>query len=114
GAHAREDYPHRDDQNWLKRTLSFWRDENATLPNLEYEQLDVMKMELPPGWRGYGAKDYIDHSDTAKRQAEIDDIKKRMEGKSRFEIQEALMPFSDKLPANLRGRNERIDEPLKK
>ena len=24
-----------------------------------------MQMELPPGWRGYGAKDYVDHPDTA-------------------------------------------------
>jgi fumarate reductase flavoprotein subunit len=29
-----------------------------------------MKMELPPGWRGYGAKDHIDHPDTARRVAE--------------------------------------------
>ena len=27
-------------------------------------------MELPPGWRGYGAKDYVDHPDTPQRQAE--------------------------------------------
>jgi hypothetical protein len=26
-----------------------------------------MQMELPPGWRGYGAKDYIDHPDTTRR-----------------------------------------------
>jgi succinate dehydrogenase / fumarate reductase, flavoprotein subunit len=26
GAHAREDYPERDDQNWLKHTLA-WRDD---------------------------------------------------------------------------------------
>jgi succinate dehydrogenase / fumarate reductase flavoprotein subunit len=32
GAHAREDYPNRDDQNWMKHTLS-WLDEkgNVTL-----------------------------------------------------------------------------------
>ncbi|MCL2298304.1 MAG: fumarate reductase flavoprotein subunit [Proteobacteria bacterium] len=114
GAHFREDYPNRDDQNWLKRTLSFWRDENATLPELQYETFDVMKMELPPGWRGYGAKDYIDHPDTAKRLAEVEEIRKRMEseGKDRFAIQETLMSFRDKLPENLRGLNERIDEPL--
>jgi succinate dehydrogenase / fumarate reductase, flavoprotein subunit len=27
GAHAREDYPKRDDQNWLKHTCA-WKDEN--------------------------------------------------------------------------------------
>ncbi len=111
GAHFREDYPHRNDQEWLKRTLAFWRD-GADLPELQYETLDVMKMELPPGWRGYGAKDYIDHPDTAKRQAEIDEIRKQMEGSDRFAVQDKIMPFRDKLPASLRGRNERLDEPL--
>ena len=28
-------------------------------------------MELPPGWRGYGAKDYIDHPDTPRRADEV-------------------------------------------
>ncbi|MDR0588024.1 MAG: fumarate reductase flavoprotein subunit [Burkholderiales bacterium] len=113
GAHFRIDYPQRNDKDWLKRTLAFWKDENGTLPHLEYEPLDVMKMELPPGWRGYGAKNYIDHPDTPKRQEEVDAIKKQMEGSDRFAVQEKLMPFKDQLPAALRGKNERIDEPLK-
>jgi fumarate reductase flavoprotein subunit len=112
GAHFRKDFPHRDDQQWLKRTLSYWKDENAELPDLQYEPLDVMKMELPPGWRGYGAKDYIDHPDTPKRMAEIEEIKKQMAGQDRFAIQNAIMPYKDKLPEKLRGLNERIDEPL--
>jgi hypothetical protein len=29
-----------------------------------------LKMELPPGWRGYRARDHIDHPDTARRVAE--------------------------------------------
>ncbi len=111
GAHFREDFPHRNDKEWLKRTLSFWRG-SATLPELQYEALDVMKMELPPGWRGYGAKDYIDHPDTPKRQAEVDEIRKQMEGSDRFAVQDKIMPFRDELPASLRGRNERLDEPL--
>ena len=37
GAHSREDYPKRDDQNWLKRTLASWEDPNQTLPTLTYE-----------------------------------------------------------------------------
>ena len=69
-------------------------------------------MELPPGWRGYGAKDYIDHPDTPKRMAEIEEIKKQMAGQDRFAIQNAIMPYKDKLPEKLRGLNERIDEPL--
>ncbi len=60
GAHFREDFPRRNDAEWLKRTLATWRGD-ATLPTLDYEALDVGKMELPPGWRGYGAKDYVDH-----------------------------------------------------
>ena len=53
GAHFREDFPRRDDTTWLKRTLATWRDPSDTLPSLAYEPLDVMTMELPPGWRGY-------------------------------------------------------------
>src|SRR5689334_15284528 len=75
GAHFREDFPRRNDAQWLNRTLAIWKSENDTLPSLSYEQLDVMKMELPPGWRGYGAKDQIDHHDTPKRLAEIEAIK---------------------------------------
>jgi len=67
-------------------------------------------MELPPGWRGYGAKDYIDHPDTAARQAEVDAVKERIG--DRFARQDALLPYASLLPPTLRGRNERIDEPL--
>jgi fumarate reductase flavoprotein subunit len=114
GAHFREDYPVRDDSKWLKRTLAAWTNESDTLPTLSYEELDVNKMELPPGWRGYGAKNYIDHPDTAKRQAEVDEIRAKMEaeGADRFAIQNALMPYAHLLPTRLQGKNERIDEPL--
>ncbi|MDR3213906.1 MAG: fumarate reductase flavoprotein subunit [Azoarcus sp.] len=112
GAHFREDFPRRNDQDWLKRTLAFWPDEDANLPRLDYEALDVMKMELPPGWRGYGAKNYIDHPDTPRRQQEVDAIRARMQGGDRHAVQDALMPYADKLPATVAGRNERLDEPL--
>ena len=65
-------------------------------------------MELPPGWRGYGAKDYTDHPDTAARQAEVEVTKAKID--DRFERQRALMPYEHLLPPALRGRNERIDE----
>ena len=71
GAHFRQDFPRRDDAQWLKRTLARWPGEGDSLPTLGYEALDVMAMELPPGWRGYGAKDYIDHPDTARRTADV-------------------------------------------
>jgi fumarate reductase flavoprotein subunit len=67
-------------------------------------------MELPPGWRGYGAKDYTDHPDTLARQAEVDTTKQRIG--DRFERQRALMAYEHLLPPPLRGRNERIDEGL--
>jgi fumarate reductase flavoprotein subunit len=108
GAHFREDFPRRDDAQWLRRTLATWRDERDTLPTLNYEALDVTRMELPPGWRGYGAKDYIDHPDTAARQAAVEAVKERFT--DRFERQRALMPYDALLPPALRGRNERIDE----
>jgi fumarate reductase flavoprotein subunit len=112
GAHYREDFPRRNDAEWLNRTLATWKSENDTLPSLSYEQLDVMKMELPPGWRGYGAKDHIDHHDTAKRLAEIEAVKQSRDGADRFALQAKLMPYEHLLPNDFRGRNERIDERL--
>jgi len=51
GSHAREDYPKRDDVNWLKRTLAHWK-EGSELPELSYEPVKIT--ESPPGDRGYG------------------------------------------------------------
>ncbi len=110
GAHFRQDYPRRNDAEWLKRTLATWKSESDTLPTLAYESLDVKRMELPPGWRGYGAKDYTDHPETAARQAEVDAAKEKYG--DRFKRQRALMPYEHLLPKPLRGRNERIDELL--
>jgi fumarate reductase flavoprotein subunit len=112
GAHFREDFPRRDDAAWLKRTLACWRSDADTLPTLAYEALDVKTMELPPGWRGYGAKDYTDHPDTPQRAEEVASVRERLKNEPRFAIQQALMPYGELLPASLRGRNERIDEPL--
>jgi fumarate reductase flavoprotein subunit len=80
------------------------------LPTLSYEALDVKTMELPPGWRGYGTKDYIDHPDTPTRQKEVDSIKTNLLSADRFTVQQSLMPYEDLLPGRFRGRNERIDE----
>jgi fumarate reductase flavoprotein subunit len=110
GAHFREDHPRRNDAEWLKRTLATWTSDADTLPTLGYEPLDVTAMELPPGWRGYGAKDYVDHPATPIRAAEVEAIRKRTAGVDRIEAQKALMPYADLLPLRLRGSNERIDE----
>lgn len=111
GAHSREDYPKRDDVNWCKRTLASWPDVNQTIPTITYEDLDIMAMESAPGYRGYGAKgNYIENPLSIKRQEEIDKIRTEMEaqGKDRYEIQHALMPFE--LPANYKDKNERIGD----
>jgi fumarate reductase flavoprotein subunit len=112
GAHFRADFPRRDDSRWLRRTLATWPRHDDLLPTLAYEPIDVAAMELPPGWRGYGARDYIDHPDTAARSAEVAAIRERMQDASRHDVQQALMPYEALLPERLRGRNERIDEPL--
>ncbi len=112
GAHFRQDYPRRNDAEWLHRTLATWPREDDTLPTLAREPLDVMQMELPPGWRGYGAKDHIEHPDTPRRLQEVQATRLRLEHEGRHAVQEALMPYRMLLPERFRGPNERIDEPL--
>jgi len=110
GAHYREDYPKRDDANWLKRTLTSWKD-GDTLPTIEYEDLDIMKMEMPPAFRGYGAKGMIIESElSAKRQEEVDKTRENMEaaGKDRYEIQATLMDFE--LQPQYKAKNERFGD----
>jgi fumarate reductase flavoprotein subunit len=112
GAHFRHDFPRRNDAEWLQRTLAVWKTESDTLPTLAYQPLDVMRMELPPGWRGYGTRDHIEHPDTPRRSAEVDAIRAEHAGAGRYAMQRALMPYETLLPARFRGRNERIDESL--
>lgn len=114
GAHSREDFPERNDKEWLKRTITSWSDENQTLPDVTYEPIDVSEMELPPGFRGCGKDLTIHHPQTRERQAKVDAAVAQMqkEGADRFAIQEALMPFIDKLPPKYRAKNERLGEAL--
>lgn len=53
GCHAREDFEARNDRDWLKRTLAFWKT-GEDLPVLDYETVTEVT-ELPPGERGYGS-----------------------------------------------------------
>ena len=111
GAHAREDFPQRNDKDWLCRTLSSWPDANALEPSLNYEALDVMQMELPPGYRGYGADNAIAHPDTAKRQQQIADIQAVLGlDATPQQRQQALMPFD--LPEHLQPQNQRLTDLL--
>jgi fumarate reductase flavoprotein subunit len=63
GGHAREDFPERNDRDWLKRTLATWK-EGDTLPTLDYE-IPSKVWELPPGERGYGVSKIIPTEDPA-------------------------------------------------
>ncbi len=111
GAHAREDFPQRNDKDWLNRTLASWPDEHALSPELNYEQLDVMKMELPPGYRGYGINNAIAHPDTEKREHEITEILSQLgDDADRHQRQHALMPFE--VPESLKSKNERLCDRL--
>ena len=47
GGHAREDYPERDDTNWLTHTLAY-RDPGGGTPRLEYRPVTVTKFEPKP------------------------------------------------------------------
>ena len=124
GAHSRQDYPLRNDKNWLKRTLATWPNEQDSLPTLNYETLDITKMEMAPGWRGYGAKDRIDHPDTPLRQTQVEEIHQQFaqgdaKNKASEEdenimgstsMQEELMPYKHLLPPSLQGDNERLTQ----
>ena len=107
GAHYRADFPQRNDRDWLKRTLCRWHP-GAEAPSLEYEPIDIMQMELVPGWRGYGARDFIAHPDTPQREAELSRL--AAQGLDPEALQQAVLPFRDALPPGLRALNERLQK----
>ena len=110
GAHFRADFPQRNDLQWMNRTLARWPEAADELPTIDYEALDIMNMELPPGWRGYGAKDYIEHPDTAARKAQIETLLATAGELDRHQRQALLMPFIDNLPTDFRGHNQRLGD----
>jgi fumarate reductase flavoprotein subunit len=112
GAHFREDHPERNDRDWLNRTLFHWPNASDRLPSLEYESIDVPSMELPPGFRGYGARNIVEHPDTAPRQAAVDQALQSADAVDRYALQDRLMPFRELLPECYRGKNARVSEPL--
>ena len=109
GAHFREDFPQRNDRDWLKRTITTWPSREATLPRLDYEAIEVSTMELPPGFRGYGTRNHIDHPDSASRHAQIEQILHRIKPEDRYARQAALMPFDHLLPEKYRPHNQRLE-----
>lgn len=56
GAHYRSDYPLRNDDAWLNRTLVRWS-ADARAPEFSYEPVGII--DLPPGHRGYGSDERI-------------------------------------------------------
>jgi succinate dehydrogenase or fumarate reductase, flavoprotein subunitGram-negative/mitochondrial subgroup len=58
GSHNREDFTARNDRDWLKRTLAYWKSEKDDLPTLEYEDATSV-FHIPPGDRGYGKSEII-------------------------------------------------------
>ena len=109
GAHFRNDYPRRDDANWLCRTLASWPEVDGSMPDLSYEALDVTQMELPPGWRGYGAKDHVEHPETESRLAEVERIQQLHQDP--VARQQALLSYENLLPMRFRGVNARLERP---
>ena len=47
GAHAREDFPERDDENWLKHTFAY-RDPDGGDPRLAYKPVAITRFEPKP------------------------------------------------------------------
>lgn len=58
GAHARDDFPDRDDKNWMKHTL-VWLDDVAGKPKIEYRKVITQTLDdnevqtVPPKKRVY-------------------------------------------------------------
>ena len=63
GAHCRTDYPLRNDENWLNRTLVRWAAQDEA-PAFSYEPTGLMG--LPPGHRGYGSDERIEMTGTVE------------------------------------------------
>ena len=57
GAHFRSDFPLRNDEEWLNRTLVRWAMDESE-PSFSYEPTGLI--DLPPGHRGYGSDERIE------------------------------------------------------
>jgi len=84
GAHYREDHPERDDLHWLKRTIVKWSNPNDTLPEIGSEALDIMNMEIPPAFRGYGRKGMIMEHPLSNKRAKSPSIIYSYADKSKY------------------------------
>ncbi len=103
GAHCREDFPERNDKEWLKRSLYYWKKDSV---DVSYEPLNIDEMEMPPGSRGYGKSQIVEHPQTQTRLETVDLVNASAEDLSRSERQHKLMPFE--IPEIYQEKNQRI------
>lgn len=93
GAHSREDYPKRDDDKWLNRTLARWPDPDGE-PVFTYEPVGLL--DLPPGYRGYGDDLRMD------MKISINEYNKKVPREQKLHGQiETTEPIGTKLPKEL-------------
>jgi fumarate reductase flavoprotein subunit len=64
GAHFRSDFPLRNDKDWLSRTLVRWAAADDE-PTFSYEPTGLI--DMPPGYRGYGADERIEMTETLEQ-----------------------------------------------
>ena len=116
GAHAREDFPKRDDDNWMKHTLA-WADDGTKTVRIDYRPVHTYTMtnevsyiepKTPVVLSGRG-----NHSPAREGRISI-------RGKPSAPLREAgpadlaasLMRISPQIPAQHRAHRFRVDEPL--
>ncbi|MHC4607648.1 MAG: fumarate reductase flavoprotein subunit [Planctomycetota bacterium] len=66
GSHYREDFPARNDEKWLSRTLATWKNADDEVPTLEYEKPVIT--DIPPGERGYGESKVVKAGDSQEKK----------------------------------------------
>ncbi len=85
GAHFRTDYPLRNDEQWLNRTLVRWAADQSE-PSFSYEPTGLI--DLPPGHRGYGSDERIEMKASIKLHN--DSVLAEQTGHGRLESAEAM------------------------
>ena len=81
------------DRHWTGEEIVRWVDERRA------------PADVPAG--------HLDACDACRaRLAEVEALKQSRNGDDRFAMQRKLMPYDHLLPKTLRGRNERLGEPI--
>ncbi|MDH3364331.1 MAG: hypothetical protein OEM45_11540, partial [Gammaproteobacteria bacterium] len=85
GAHFRTDYPLRNDEQWLNRTLVRWAADRSE-PSFSYEPTGLI--DVPPGHRGYGSDERIEMKESIDSYNES--VLAEQTGHGRLETVEAM------------------------